>query len=153
MGAGDLIRAERKIKKLTQKQLGELCGIAEPTIRRYELGKLNPKYETLQRIAKALDVPVWRLLPAADQEPDRDYELVCDTLADADLCLEAELCQDTDDKDSWIYYVWHKDAEEPEEDRVEYAFRDLLRIVKDTHKWADANRFEYMRKRLEIELF
>ncbi len=28
------------------------------TIRRYELGKLNPKYETIQRIATALEVPV-----------------------------------------------------------------------------------------------
>ena len=76
MGTGGLIRAARKAKNLTQKQLGELSGIAEPTIRRYELGKLNPKYETLQRIATALEIPVWQLIPATDQEPDRDYELI-----------------------------------------------------------------------------
>ena len=55
---GERIRYIRKSKGLTQKALGELCGIAEPTIRRYELGKLNPKYETLQKIAKAMYVPI-----------------------------------------------------------------------------------------------
>lgn len=53
---GERIREVRKSKNLTQKQLGELSGIAEPTIRRYELGKLNPKRETIAKIAKALEV-------------------------------------------------------------------------------------------------
>ena len=44
MTVGERIRAARKAKGLTQKQLGEACGIAEPTIRRYELGKLNAIY-------------------------------------------------------------------------------------------------------------
>lgn len=56
MTVGERIRAARKAKGLTQKALGEACGIAEPTIRRYELGKLNPKFETLQKIAKPLGV-------------------------------------------------------------------------------------------------
>lgn len=54
MTTGEKIRAARKKAGLTQKQLGELCGIAEPTIRRYELGKLKPKLETLLKIAKPL---------------------------------------------------------------------------------------------------
>lgn len=54
---GEQIRERRKIAGLTQKELGERAGIAEPTIRRYELGKLNPKIETVAKIAKALDVP------------------------------------------------------------------------------------------------
>ena len=56
MTTGEKIRAARKQAHLTQKQLGELCGIAEPTIRRYELGKLNPKKETLEKIAVQLGV-------------------------------------------------------------------------------------------------
>ena len=56
MTIGERIREVRKSKNLTQKQLGELSGIAEPTIRRYELGKLNPKRETITKIATALDV-------------------------------------------------------------------------------------------------
>lgn len=55
---GENIRKYRKEKKLTQKKLGELCHpqIAESTIRRYELGKLNPTFETLEKIGDALQV-------------------------------------------------------------------------------------------------
>lgn len=56
MTTGELIRYHRKRIGLTQKQLGERAGIAEPTIRRYELGKLKPKYETIEKIAHALCV-------------------------------------------------------------------------------------------------
>lgn len=56
MTIGERIKAARKNAGMTQKQLGELAGIAEPTIRRYELGKLNPKFETLAKIAEALKV-------------------------------------------------------------------------------------------------
>lgn len=59
---GDMIRKYRTEKRLTQKKLGELCGIADSAIRRYELGMQNPKVETLQKIADALDIPVNRLL-------------------------------------------------------------------------------------------
>ena len=41
MTVGERIRAARRARGLTQKALGEACGIAEPTIRRYELGKLR----------------------------------------------------------------------------------------------------------------
>ena len=51
--AGD-IRRIRKKRGLTQKQLGELCGIDEANIRKYENGKQNPKIETLEKIAKVL---------------------------------------------------------------------------------------------------
>ena len=61
MTVGERIRQNRLNKKMTQKELGEKAGIAEPTIRRYELGKLNPKFETLQKIADALDVGIDKL--------------------------------------------------------------------------------------------
>lgn len=67
MTVGERIRNARKNAGLTQKQLGEKCGIAEPTIRRYELGKLNPKYETLQKIASALEIPLSQILPINEQ--------------------------------------------------------------------------------------
>ena len=80
---GEKIRAARKAKQLTQKQLGELCDpvIAEPTIRRYELGKLNPKFETLSKIAKALQVPVTDFL----------FESINDVSALYDLSYEAQI--------------------------------------------------------------
>ena len=54
---GEKIRIARKGRQLTQKELGELCGIAEQTIGQYERGTLNPKMETLGKIADALDIP------------------------------------------------------------------------------------------------
>lgn len=62
MTAGENIRKIRKEKKMTQKQLGELCGINEANIRKYELEKANPKLQTLERIAKALDVGTFELI-------------------------------------------------------------------------------------------
>lgn len=56
MTIGEKIKAKRQEKGLTQKALGELAGIAEPTIRRYESGKLNPKMETISKIANGLGV-------------------------------------------------------------------------------------------------
>lgn len=56
MTVGEKIRILRSDLGLTQKKLGELCNIAESTIRRYELGLLNPKFETLNKISKILDV-------------------------------------------------------------------------------------------------
>lgn len=56
MNVGEKIKSARLKKNLTQKQLGELCGMADSAIRRYELGGANPKIETLRRIASALDI-------------------------------------------------------------------------------------------------
>lgn len=59
------IKRIRKEKGLTQKQLGDLCTppMADSAIRRYEIGKANPKTETLSKIARALGVTVGDLDP------------------------------------------------------------------------------------------
>lgn len=54
---GEKIRAARRDAGMTQRELSEKTGIAEPTIRKYESGKLNPKRETVQKFAAALSVP------------------------------------------------------------------------------------------------
>ncbi|MBU4438189.1 MAG: transcriptional regulator [Acetobacterium sp.] len=56
MDTKDKVKKYRKEKKLTQKQLGELSGLSEITIRKLEAGKSNPKIETLQKIANGLNV-------------------------------------------------------------------------------------------------
>ena len=62
MTSGEIIKKIRTQKGWTQKQLGEKCGIADSAIRRYELGGANPKIETIQKIADALDVPISSLI-------------------------------------------------------------------------------------------
>lgn len=69
MTVGERIRAARIRCGLTQRALGNRAWIAEPTIRRYELGNLNPKIETIKKIAKAMSVPQ-QLLMGEQPFPD-----------------------------------------------------------------------------------
>jgi transcriptional regulator with XRE-family HTH domain len=59
MSIGERIRATRKARGLTQKQLGELCkpAMADSAVRKYESGTQIPRFDTIQRLAEVLDVP------------------------------------------------------------------------------------------------
>ena len=74
MTIGERIKAARKAKGLTQKQLGELCGINEANIRKYESNRQRPKIETLSKIARALGTDPYYLRgdppPASDDYSD-----------------------------------------------------------------------------------
>ena len=56
MAICDNMKAIRKRKGMTQKQVADACGLAGSTIRTYELGNANPKPATVAKIAKALGV-------------------------------------------------------------------------------------------------
>lgn len=65
---GENIKRIRKAKGLTQKELGKKLGISQAEIAQRETGRRNPKIETVQKIADALQVPVseiygWDNLP------------------------------------------------------------------------------------------
>lgn len=152
MTVGERIQIARKNAGLTQKELGAKLGVSYQGIAQWENNMRNPKIGSLQRIADALDIPVGELLGTVPQ-PDRDYERVCDALDAADLCLEAVGIGDGTGPDGDRYYVWHKDAESPEEDREEYPFRELLEVVERVSRDAEARRRDYFRKRLDAELF
>ena len=70
----DRLKLLRKEKHLTQKDISIRSGIAEPTITKYETGKLNPKFETVQKLANALGVSVSALYGVSDfSEFDNKY--------------------------------------------------------------------------------
>ena len=69
MTVGERIQSLRKQQNLTQKELGKRCGIAEPTIRRYELGKLKPKITTVAKIADALGAELLELTSGVPNYP------------------------------------------------------------------------------------
>ena len=50
----DTLIEARKAKKITQKQLSELTGIAQGDISKLENGSANPSIKTLQRLADGL---------------------------------------------------------------------------------------------------
>ena len=83
---GERIREIRNERGLTQKTLGEKAGIAEPTIRRYELGKLNPKIDTAKKIAAALNVPWYELYPG--EEDGEDVKLLFRSVEEATKQVE-----------------------------------------------------------------
>lgn len=62
MNTGERIRFFRKKVKLTQKELAQKAGLAEITIRQYESGRYEPKFDTAKRIAAALEVSVYDLM-------------------------------------------------------------------------------------------
>lgn len=68
MPIGENIKKLRIEKGLTQKQLGDLCGMADSAIRRYESGRGNPTEKTLKRIAAALNVPWYELYSDKEEE-------------------------------------------------------------------------------------
>ena len=79
MTIGKRIKELRKNNKITQKQLSELTGIAEITIRQYEADKYIPKIGNLQKISTALHIPLAEFLnisedsrwsKIADEYPD-----------------------------------------------------------------------------------
>ena len=72
---GSNIKRIREEKGMTQKELADKCNIIYQTIGKYERTILNPKYETLRKIAKALGVSYNLLI-----EPYNDSTFVCDKL-------------------------------------------------------------------------
>lgn len=52
----NLIKKYRKLRNMTQKQVGDSVGISDVAVRQYELFKRKPKDEILRKIAKALNV-------------------------------------------------------------------------------------------------
>lgn len=71
MTIGDLIRAARKSRGLTQNELAHAMGITGSAIGQYECGVRTPKYETLERISSALSVPTSSLMQGVSSEIER----------------------------------------------------------------------------------
>ncbi len=90
MAVNENIKIYRKKRGYTQKQLGAMCNpeINEANIRKYELGKANPKIETIERIAAALNVSVLDLLGDIstyndEKKQDLDYASAFDILVES----------------------------------------------------------------------
>jgi transcriptional regulator with XRE-family HTH domain len=53
---GKYLKAARTLKGLTQLELADRTGLTDNTISRIENGSQNPTFETVKKIAKALDL-------------------------------------------------------------------------------------------------
>ena len=66
----------RKAKDMTQKQLGALCDISESMVSNLESGKKSPSFETLLKLAEALDCSVADILGEERKAPEITADFV-----------------------------------------------------------------------------
>ena len=62
------LREKRIEKKLTQKQVADMCGITQVAYSYYEIGKRNPKPDMLKKFAVVLDCTVDEILKDPKKE-------------------------------------------------------------------------------------
>nr|DAJ48702.1 MAG TPA: helix-turn-helix domain protein [Caudoviricetes sp.] len=126
MPTGAKIKEFRKQKGLTQKQLGDLCGMADSAIRRYENGKANPKIETLQKIATALKCNLSDLMDA-DEYKLHNIEIAIKKVNDSVLEKNKEIDNEP------MTIAAHFDGDEYTEEELE-AIREFAEFVKSKRK-------------------
>lgn len=63
-----MLRAARKSKGLTMKELGEKVGVSESAISQYETGKREADFETILKIGEILDCSIDYLLRGAEKK-------------------------------------------------------------------------------------
>lgn len=84
---GARIKELRRTKSLSQEQLAELVGLAPKFISRIEVGRSSPSLETIENIARALQVEIRDLFEFVHLQPG---EITPQAIE--------ELLQDMDDK-------------------------------------------------------
>jgi transcriptional regulator with XRE-family HTH domain len=67
---GERLRQLREEKKLSQREIEERSGLLRAYLSRVENGHTIPTVETLQKWAKALEVPMYLLFYEGDQPPE-----------------------------------------------------------------------------------
>jgi transcriptional regulator with XRE-family HTH domain len=70
MVIGTRLRELRQERKLSQGDITEVIGLPRSYISRIENGHTIPSLETLQRLAAALDVPLYRLFYSGEDAPN-----------------------------------------------------------------------------------
>ncbi|NFR85713.1 helix-turn-helix domain-containing protein [Clostridium botulinum] len=72
----------RKLKGLTQEELANKCGLSKNGLWNYENNKRNPNTEILERIAKVLGVPLYKLIVNEKVNEIKKLEEVCKPVVD-----------------------------------------------------------------------
>ena len=67
---GDRLRAIREQKRLSQGDIEHRCGLLRCYISRIENGHTVPSIETLEKLARALEVPLYHLFYDGEEPPD-----------------------------------------------------------------------------------
>jgi transcriptional regulator with XRE-family HTH domain len=71
MFVGDRLRAIREAKKLSQGDVESRTGLLRCYVSRVENGHTVPSVETLEKFARALEIPLYRLFYEGEKEVER----------------------------------------------------------------------------------
>lgn len=88
---GKNIRIYRELNKLSQEQLSEKMGISTGSLSRIECGRQFVKYQTLEKIAKAFDIPVGDLFHYTTHPNKMDSENKIELLQYIEAMNESEI--------------------------------------------------------------
>jgi len=72
---GAAVKALRARRRLTQEQLAERSGLSYKFVGEIERGDANPTILTLDRVAKALAVPISMLVAETQQQQPAEYQM------------------------------------------------------------------------------
>lgn len=96
----DRLKAARKAKKLSQKELASLIFLSQQAYAKYEVGTAKPNSETLAKIAAALDVSVDYLL---DVQPEAKSP--AENISEAKQAMYALIDSLSDEQVSRLYEI------------------------------------------------
>ena len=87
MDLKERIKQARKSAMLSQSQLAQALGISFMTIRRWESGEISPRFNELQQLSKALNIPVEALVGLPDN-PNNNAMSIAQILANENIELQ-----------------------------------------------------------------
>ncbi len=79
---GAALAHHRRLKGLSQQQVGEAIGVEPETVSRMETGVISPSLKRLCQLALVLDCPVEQLMGAASHQPQSLLNRLGEQLAD-----------------------------------------------------------------------
>lgn len=85
---GDIVRATRKSKHLSQEALAERIGVCKRTIIDIENNSGNPKFEILYPLVRELDLPLYQVFYP---EVSENFELKNILMQELNNCSEYEM--------------------------------------------------------------
>lgn len=105
MSIGEDIKRMRIEKNMTQQELGQKLGVSQQMIGQWETGKANPKKETIEKIAKALDVDPYSLysFDMASEELEKELPVFNSKLNEVKHKLPAGYTYESDYSDNCFY--------------------------------------------------
>ena len=102
MTTGERIRNARKRAGMTQKELADRLGVQFQNVSSLERDERSPKFETLKKIAAALDVSVGELLGTDPQSDSRHRAIWQDSLERKLQAIGCSIGADLDNGELWI---------------------------------------------------